>query len=239
MATSSAWRPPQWASGPSVSTVLLKFPGLPNAVQYSPSGIGATLPTAPTTYVFDVVIRVGHEQQVRKTEHPVQTGANISDHAYAMPARVVLDVGMSDAMDSFTLGQWAGSRTKSVSAYQIMLAMQYARVPLVLVTKLRTYSNMIITSISPEETVKTIAGLRMRVDLEEIFAASIETVQDSARPDATESSSQGTVVATPVSATQQAQNGVTAGMGPAPVNSPGAGAYSSCNNKNLDELHGR
>lgn len=228
------WRPPQWASGASRAAVLLTFPGQSSTPQYGPSGIAATLPTAQTVYVFDAVFRAGHEQRLTKTKHPVQTGANISDHAYVEPARVVLELGMSDAMDSFTPGQWTGSPSKSVSAYQIMLAMQFARVPLTLTTRLRTYKNMVIVSLTPEDTVKTIAALRMRVEFEEIFAATTQTVPASARPQDTQQTNLGSVTAQPPTPTQQSQNEVPASV--APVNTPGAGAWSSSNVSNLPQL---
>ena len=81
------------------------------------------------------------------TEHPVQTGASIADHAYIVPARLVLDIGMSDAMDAyFSPTTWSGSDSKSVAAYQTMLALQFSRIPLTITTKLRTYQNMVIDS---------------------------------------------------------------------------------------------
>ncbi len=228
------WRPPQWQNP---ATILLTFPGQgTNTPQYSSaSGIGATLPTGLTNYVFDAVIRAAHEQELRRTEHPVQTGASISDHAYIMPARLILDVGMSDAMDAFfNPSTWAGDPSKSVSCFQTLLALQFSRIPLQITTRLRTYKNMLIDSITPEETVKTVAGLRMRVEFGQIFMAQISIQPNSARPQDTGATNLGSVTPQPPSASQQQQN-ITP---PAyhPWDSIGAGDASSVNQNNLTSL---
>lgn len=187
--------------------------------------------TPSITYVFDAVLLLDHEQRLEKTAHPVQTGGVISSHAYVMPARVSLDIGMSDVMDAyststglannasstggsvtpastatFTGNPYGGSgKGKSVSAYQTMLTLQAQRVPLTVVTRLRTYNNMVVTSVAPQESGKTVAGLRMRVDFEEIFTASTTTAPASARPDSTATTGLGTVNPSPVPAATQMQ----------------------------------
>jgi len=205
MSSSGIWRPPQWQD-PAV--IMITFPGQGNNTpQYaSLSGIGATLPTDPTSYVFDAVIRAEHAQDLRRTEHPVQTGASISDHAYIMPARLILDIGMSDAMDEYSPGMWTGAPTKSVSAYQTMLALQYSRIPLTITTKLRSYTGMVIDSLSPEETAKTVAGLRMRVEFGQIFIAEISIPSVSARPQDTGATNLGVVTPEPLTSAQLSQN---------------------------------
>jgi hypothetical protein len=72
------------------------------------------------------------------------------------------------------------------------------RMPLTVTTRLRTYTNMVIANIAPREDYRTITGLRMRVEFEQIFTASTSTVPNSARPDDTNSTGLGTVNPTPV-----------------------------------------
>lgn len=228
------WRPPQWQQP---ATILLTFPGQgTNTPQYSSaSGIGATLPTGPTMYVFDAVIRASHEQRITKTKHPVQTGASISDHAYIEPASLILDVGMSDAMDSFFIpSTWTGAPSKSVSTYQTLLALQFSRIPLSVTTKLRTYTNMLITNPLAEETVKTVAGLRVRVEFEQIFMAQTVIVPNSARLQDTGATNLGSVQPQPPSASQQQQNITPPTYHP--WNAIGAGDASSVNQNNLTSL---
>lgn len=228
------WRPPQWQDP---ATILITFPGQGNnAPQYSPlSGIGATLPTGLTNYVFDAVIAAEHDQEMVVTEHPVQSGASISDHAYLRPARLVLDIGMSDAMDAFfNPSTWTGAPTKSVSAYQTLLALQASRIPLTITTKLRTYYNMLITNPLARETYKTIAGLRAQISFQQIFMAQVTIPPASARPQDTNDTNLGQVTPQPPSQAQDTQNIVPPTYHP--WNSIGAGDASSVNQQNLSSL---
>lgn len=241
------WRPPQWQSQ-APQKVIINFPGQGQAQQYaSVPGSAVVLPSEATTYAFDCEISIEHQQQIRKTEHPVQTGASISDHAYIIPARLILDIGMSDAMDAY-FDTWSGDVSKSVSAFQTMLALQFSRIPLSITTRLRTYENMIIESLTPNETVKTIAGLRMRVEFGQIFMANTSQTPVSARSQDTNNTTLGTVEPQPPTAAQATQNKVVPDSLPATssqaptfdetlsYNAPGAGDWSSVNKDNLSGL---
>ena len=273
MRVSKIWRPPQWKA-PAMVSITVPAPPQAQVVQVpttaanyvpgTPLTVGGdnstfqTINQGPTTYVFDAVLDLEHEQRVEKTHHPVQTGADLSSHAYLMPARLVLYVGMSDAMDAYSSGAdptkppyitaFTGSRSKSVSAYRQMISLQAARVPLTVTTRLRTYTNMIITSVSPREDFKTINGLRMRVEFEQIFTASTMDVPNSARSNTTASTGLGTINPVTVQTSTQKQfqipqtQGLKLPLTAAPTqfttpandlltnylaNVPGAGSYSS------------
>jgi hypothetical protein len=249
-ANSGAYRPPQWTNPPMVSiTVPASTTSVVTSTQFENAGAPITDTTplqtgsavtntaAPTIYVFDAVLDLEHEQRLEKTRHPIQTGADVSSHAYLMPARVVLNVLMSDVVGSFTPGNFTGNPSKSVSAYLTMLNIQATRMPLTVTTRLRTYFNMMIAGISPREDYKTITGLRMRVELEQILTASTSTVPSSARPNDTNSTGLGAVSPTP----QPAQGVVSpsptvtaAGTTPTTPNvtqAPASGANSSLVNQ--------
>jgi hypothetical protein len=127
------------------------------------------------------------------TEHPIQTGANISDHAYLQPFRLSLEIGMSDVMDAFAAGMWVGSTSKSVSTYQTLLQLQSARLFLTLTTRLSTYQNMLIENISADEEAKTIAGLRATISFKQVFTATVAQQSLSSRPNATNATQLATV----------------------------------------------
>jgi hypothetical protein len=156
-------------------------------------------------YVFDAVIKEEHVHALAITQHPVQTGANITDHAYQKPAMLVLEVGMSDAMASFVPGQWGGGGQdgsligslvnnavrgltggalgellgvgpgKSVSAHQKLLELQAARTPLQVTTKLKIYRNMLIERIISPVEDKTVNALRCIVVMRQIIIAQVPT----------------------------------------------------------------
>ena len=140
--------------------------------------------TSVAGYFFDAILKADHTTTLRATEHPVQNGASIVDHAYMLPARLTLEIGMSDCMDQFVNGQFSSNMSKSVSAYQILLQLQSDRQPMDIVTRLNDYSNMIIESIHAPDDVKTRDGLRCTVMFREIMMADVATVLASARPQA-------------------------------------------------------
>lgn len=268
------WRPPQW-SKPAMVSITVPATTQTTHSTATPITSGAlfqgqstsTAPvSAPTTYVFDAVLRLNHSQRLTKTHHPVQNGADLSSHAYLEPAHLVMYVGMSDAMAAYASGldstqppyvaAFTGNPSKSVSAYQQMLTLQAARQPLTVTTRLRTYNNMLITSIEPEEDSRTITGLRMRVEFEQIYTAVIVDTPASARSQDTNSTGLGVVNAQTPDATTTSQFGIAstptnAGMNAGvlggqtllsyvssgnAVDVPGAGTYSSVNTNNLSQL---
>ena len=161
---------------------------------YRSSGWGQESPNTFIEYdgklwFFDAVIRAEHMQAQRITQHPVQTGANISDHSYSMPAALTLEIGMSDVMDSFAVGQWGTDQsepTKSVQVYQTLVQWKNLGEPLSITTRLGTYKNMVIATISASDDIKTLYGLKAIVTFQQIFTATVTVEKTSARPAVTE-----------------------------------------------------
>ena len=105
----------------------------------------------------------------------MQSGAAVADHAYLQPETVTLSVGMSDAMTA--AGTLAGeSGERSVSAYQKLLELARARRPLTLVTRLETYSNMLIQTVSAEETADSMNALRAEITLKRLNMVQVAEV---------------------------------------------------------------
>jgi hypothetical protein len=172
-------------------------------VQGTPGQIFNVSPAAATSatiYVFDAVFELEHTQDLQPTELPVQSGANITDHVFIKPARLTLEIGMSDVMSSYTPGQWSGASSKSVNAYQILLQLSFTRTALTITTKLRTYTNCVITSIRARDNYKTINSLRAVITFQQIFNALSGTNQNpvSSRNQDTQITQQGQVPTTGV-----------------------------------------
>jgi len=183
------WRPPQW-NGPDtvyVKTYISEGVKTEPANYAPPPGDGGFKYTDTSTdsgrrvvtpkntseknYFFDAYLKIDHQRRLTVTEHPVQTGANISDHAYLMPAVVVMEIGMSDAMDAYESGQFQGDTSKSVSAYKTLERLHEARIPLTVVTRLGKYENMIIEDIHAPDEAKTQYGLKVTVTFKQIIMA--------------------------------------------------------------------
>ncbi|EMD1843059.1 MULTISPECIES: phage baseplate protein [Klebsiella/Raoultella group] len=98
-----------------------------------------------------VVISEKHSDTLEITEHPVETGAPVSDHAYKRPSEVVMEVGFSgggsllDFIDTSSLGLTLGLSPRET--YQQILDLQASRIPFDVVTGKRLYSNMLIRAI--------------------------------------------------------------------------------------------
>lgn len=129
------------------------------------------------TYFFDAVLRIEHVSPLRITKHPIQSGANISDHAFKLPDKLSLEIGMSDVMDTFTNGQFSELSSKSVSAFKTMKDLQSKRLPLTVTTRLGTYQNMLIEQIAAHDDSKTMHGLKAIVHLEQIITSQVPIIQ--------------------------------------------------------------
>lgn len=98
-----------------------------------------------------VVISEKHSDSLEITEHPVETGAPVSDHAYKRPSEVVMEIGFSgggsllDFVDTSSLGLTLGLSPRET--YQQILDLQASRIPFDVVTGKRLYSNMLIRAI--------------------------------------------------------------------------------------------
>lgn len=157
---------------------------------YSPSvwgsGLGAQQVLMVKTniggYFFDAVFSVDTEHSLTVTQHPVQTGANISDHAFVNPIRMTMQIGVSDAMAYRVGANYGGDGgTKSVQAYRLLCKLQELRIPMQVVTRLNTYQNMLIESIDVSDDVSTLCALKATVNLVQVLVVNVGTEKVSAR----------------------------------------------------------
>lgn len=146
-------------------------------------------------YFFDAVFRTELSTNLTITNHPVQGGANISDHCYMEPIRITVELGVSDVGTSLISGQFASAASRAQAAFDALLKMQTDRNPVVVSTKFRTYDNMLIESIGVPEEVKTFSGMRAVVSLKQIIVVDVAKVNKvSARSQVTNSTSGGNAV---------------------------------------------
>ena len=130
---------------------------------------------------FDGIMSTETEEQLTITSHPVQSGANISDHAYREPTRITIESVMSDALGSRVPGQFNSFFEKSVTAYRRLLDLQRSRIPVSVQTRLGAYQHMLIESISAPDDVSTRDGLRCTIALREVLVAKVGVTKVSAR----------------------------------------------------------
>ena len=144
-------------------------------------------------YFFDAVLRVDHTSKLNITEHPIESGANVSDHAFLEPAELVMEIGMSDSAKSIVSGQFSSSKSRSVTAFNLLKELQSQRMPLQIHTRLCNYKNMLIESIVVPDDYKTLYSLKATVTFREIMIVSTKTIKISARAQVTDSTNRGNV----------------------------------------------
>lgn len=127
----------------------------------------------------DVTISEFHSDEVTVTTHPVDTGAQISDHAYKQPATVVCSFGWSNSsrlLNSVLDGSIFRGLESANDVYKRLLKMQEERQQLKLSTGKRVYDNVIITKIQTTTTVDTENAAIIEVTFQEILLATTRTV---------------------------------------------------------------
>jgi hypothetical protein len=148
-------------------------------------------------FFFDAVLKVDHNSKMTITEHPVEEGSNIADHAFLEPESLSMEIGMSDVCSSFINGQFSHRYTRSVSAFDTIKQLQADRVPMTVHTRLKTYRNMLVETISVPDDFQTLFGLRASIGLREVIVVSTATValpdRSSASPHTTGQTNRGTV----------------------------------------------
>lgn len=102
---------------------------------------------------IDCVVSEAHESSIGITAIPIETGAEVNDHAYIEAKRITLEICDGNA----------------VATYAALIRFQESRVPFVLVTGLSVYRNMMIKlmSVTRDKTYSTV--LNGRVDLQEVI----------------------------------------------------------------------
>lgn len=130
---------------------------------------------------FDAIFSVSTSHTATITSHPVQNGANISDHMFVNPVTINMEIGMSDAMATMVQGQFTSAYSKSVSAYRELVKLQESRQPFTVLTRLNRYENMVIQGINVEDSAQYKNGLRASVNMQQIIMATVATEKVSTR----------------------------------------------------------
>jgi len=115
----------------------------------------------------DVVTEEVHHDELVITDHPVETGATISDHAFLRPVEVEMRCGWSNSTVGFV------GYVELV--YEALQALQQSRIPFDVFTGKRVYSNMLIRSLSVTTDPTSEWALMVTASLREVIITSTET----------------------------------------------------------------
>lgn len=130
-----------------------------------------------------------HSSSVEITEHPVENGANITDHAYVKPIELVMRCGWSNSSSQALINSITSAAATAITngpsslfsddtgpygdfvsgIYNQLLNLQQQRSPFTVVTTLRQYNNMLIQNIRVERDQKSSQALLATVTMKQVI----------------------------------------------------------------------
>lgn len=144
--------------GSLVNTALQILP-----VLFSPRNISG--------FVADVTIEEQHVDRLVVTEHPVEQGASITDHAYKHPARLTIRAGWSNSSPPAL-----GNPFYIQTIYQSFIALQASRQVFDIVTGKRSYTNMLIETLIETTDKEHENAMMLVLECKEIIMVNTQTV---------------------------------------------------------------
>jgi hypothetical protein len=142
---------------------------------------------------IETTIEETHSDALQITEHPVESGASITDHSFKKPSEVVLKCGWSNSSLKALVGAIggllsgatmlsstfvSGSNTKSDyvgGIYSQLLKMQQSRQPISISTSIRQYDNMLIIGLQVTRDQKSANVLMVQATCREIVIVSTQS----------------------------------------------------------------
>ena len=146
------------------------------------------------TIFADVTLEERHDDEMAITDHPVETGASISDHCFVQPSRLELRIGFSDST-----GQSEGY---SKQQYAEIIALRDKREPFDVSTGKRQYKNMLINSIQIITNGESENALQAIIRLREVIRVSTQSTSGSNTDSANQKDPQSTSDTSHVGTTQ-------------------------------------
>lgn len=111
-----------------------------------------------------VVVEEHSDDVLEVTAHPVQQGADITDHAFVKPAALSIQA------------MWDDSQDPLAETYRKLLDLQASREPFDVVTGKRAYQNMLFSSLSVTTDAATENVLSISADFIEVCITALTVV---------------------------------------------------------------
>jgi hypothetical protein len=150
----------------------MSFPGFvtPSALIAGVDNLVNIFSASPTRQIGGIVMDITVEEdgtdELAITEHPVEYGANIADHAYKQPARLVIRAMSSNS--SYAAG---ADPNYATDVYNKLLALQSSGQVFNIQTGKRYYPNMLMRILQQNTDEKTEAALDVRMEFQQIIIA--------------------------------------------------------------------
>lgn len=132
----------------------------------------------------DVVVTELARDETAVTDHPVETGAPVSDHAFLLPEMLEMQCGWSNSTVGFV--------GYAEEVYQQMLALRAAREPFSVSTGKRRYTDMLIIGLVYQNNYRTEYSLFLTVRMRKIRLVNTQTMGAPASAQSNPASTQST-----------------------------------------------
>lgn len=139
------------------------------------------LQLSPKSAIGDIEIMASLEEvytdALQTTDHPVEQGADITDHSFKRPSEVVIRCGwtnssftaLSGAVEALFSGGGLSAADYVSGVYSQLLALQESRAPFNITTNKRQYTNMLIQSLRVDTDSKTSNALMVTATCKQII----------------------------------------------------------------------
>lgn len=127
-------------------------------------------------YIPNVIIEERHDDFIAITEHPVEEGAAITDHAYKEPARLLMRVLWGSGASSYIGLLFGQAFTTTQEAYNALLNLQQSRQPFDVVTGKRSYANMLLERLTVTTDIDTENILEVMASFQQVIIVGTLTI---------------------------------------------------------------
>jgi hypothetical protein len=124
---------------------------------------GATIGTV----MPHVLVEENDDDRLAITDHPVENGGTVSDHAFLLPKTCDLKIGWSDSK--------AGYVNASLDEYEALLSLQAEREPFDVSTGTRLFTNMLVQGVTRTHDQRTKNAVTVTVRLKEVRITGAQT----------------------------------------------------------------
>lgn len=120
--------------------------------------------TSVSSVLIDAVLTEDHQYNSRVTNYPVEDGRIISDHIINEPDTLQITGVVSDTPLSFL-----APFNRSINAFNTLVEIHNRRERITVVTGIKVYTDMVITSLQVPRNVQSGQSLTFVIDLQKIF----------------------------------------------------------------------
>lgn len=176
-----------------------KAPDDPTSIFYKPTPVDGEDQTVVVSkslgaIALSVVLSEEHSSEMVVAGSPVEDGSEVNDHAYLRPIELTLEAAIGQPMqvgrttlsnffyaDGSSHGAQAGEATKLVrDSWDALLKLQASRVPFTVLSGLKAYENMLITSLSCRRDASNSMVLQFTAKLRQVKIVKTQETQGEA-----------------------------------------------------------